>query len=251
MLRFFFILGLFGQSIGKYLNMEVMAGKKECLYLYKKYGDWLTIEIRSNDDFDLSFSGPNESHILTKQRVRNHKAIRQTNSDGDYGFCFYNSYNFHSSISVYFDYDYEIDSSGNLLSHEEKTLRKITSEKEKILTLVMEKIGIRNNSMNQQIFLDSLKMETENIIENKNNISSYIERTFTLLSLHADQMETHLKYYKSRRIRHFHLQEANNFNVMLFSIIICFMIIISGLVQVVVIKSIFGISIVTWKFWRY
>ncbi|XP_065654004.1 uncharacterized protein LOC100198485 isoform X3 [Hydra vulgaris] len=189
MLRFFFILGFFGQSVGKYLNMEVMAGKKECLYLYKKYGEWLTIEIRSNDDFDLSFSGPNESHILTKQRVRNHKAIRQTNSDGDYGFCFYNSY-FHSSISVYFDYDYEIDSSGNLLSHEEKTLRRLKSEKEKILTLVMEKIGIRNNSMNQQIFLDSLKMETENIIENKNNISSYMEaglaRNHPYLSDHFD-----------------------------------------------------------------
>lgn len=192
------------------LTVIIEAGKTDCFYQFAKTDDTIDIEYQVIDgghgDLDINFQLiESNGRILLSDYKKSENVHRiKIENDGNYRFCFDNSFSTFNKKTVFFEITIENDNNLN-------------------------NIGNDNDR-------DSYEFSPEEIYEIKiQDIMDYITRIHNLLTKSRQLQDI----IKSHEARDRNIVEENFFKVNTWSIFqICFMIIIGGL-QVYMVRSIF------------
>ncbi|CAH1100985.1 unnamed protein product [Psylliodes chrysocephalus] len=204
------------KSIEKELTIYIEAGTESCFYQQIKSGEVIDIDYQVIDgghgDLDINFRLVDSTGriLLTdfKRSENNHR--HDATMDGDYRFCFDNSFSSYNTKTVFFELIIEGEDNGQWQFD--------------------ENINFENNSQ------DLIAKDVHNII---NNVRSHLTKARNIQDL-----------LKSTEARDRNLAEENFFKVNTFSFIQLLLMIVVGFIQVVMVRSLFDNHSRVHKIWK-
>lgn len=205
-------------SVDKEMTVNIEAGREECFYESAKKGDSIDIEYQVVDgghgDLDITFrlADPTGRILLVdfKKPENNHRADAEM--EGDYRFCFDNTFSSFNTKTIFFELIIENESNGEWDSEENPD----GVQPELIYELQL------------QVFEESL-----------NEIRSHLKKARHFQDL-----------IKSAESRDRNVAEENYFKVNTFSLIQLIVMLFVGIIQVVMLKSLFDDSSKVHKIWK-
>lgn len=205
----------------KEMTVHIDAGKKECFYHHVKDGETIDIEYQVIDgghgDLDISFSLSDPIGLIIVSDYKKPENIHRhdVRKDGDYRFCFDNTFSTFNRKTVFFE-------------------------------LIVEKEGEQNLGDDQ--WNDALDgLTAEEYYEMKvQDIMDYIGR-IRMQMTKARQLQDMLRSHEARDRN---MAEANFLKVNAWSFFQIFAMILVGLLQVFMVRSIFESGTFLSKFWK-
>lgn len=203
----FFLLFHVVASVDRELTINVDPGKEDCFYQYAKEKDVIDLEYQVIDgghgDLDITFHlvDPTGRILVAdfKKSENNHRA--DVKMSGDYKFCFDNSFSSYNSKTVFFEFVVEAENEGEWDSEE-------------------------NFEFNNAIEPYDLKID--DVQEVVNSIRANMNKARHLQEL-----------IKSNEARDRNVAEENFFMVNTYSMLQLILMIVVGLIQVFMVKSLF------------
>lgn len=200
------------------MTVNIDAGREECFYETARKGDAIDFEYQVIDgghgDLDITFrlADPNGRILIAdfKKSDNNHRADAEM--DGDYRFCFDNTFSSYNTKTIFFELIIENENESEWDSEENPE-------------------GIQPELVSE--------MQLENFEDILNEIHGHLKKAKHLQDL-----------IKSTEARDRNVAEANYFKVNTFSLIQLILMLIVGIIQVVMLKSLFDDSSKVHKIWR-
>ncbi|XP_057670398.1 transmembrane emp24 domain-containing protein 5 [Diorhabda carinulata] len=218
-LTFCLILSIVNQawSIEKELTVFIEAGVDFCFHEAVKKGEILDIEYQVIDgghgdlDINFRFVHPSGRILLTdfKKSENNHRI--DVVMDGDYRFCFDNSFSSYNTKTVFFELVVERDDNSEW----------------------------SDNSVNFNTQDEDFESKIYNAQEILNNIKNHLSKVRSLQDL-----------IKSSEARDRNVAEENFFKVNTFSLVQLSLMLVVGFIQVVMVKSLFDDRSRVHKIWK-
>lgn len=208
----------FVDSVDKEMTVNVDARKEECFYETAKRGEVIDIEYHVIDgghgDLDITFrlADPTGRILIVdfKKPENNHRADAQL--DGDYRFCFDNTFSTYNTKTIFFELIIESENDSEWDSEE--------------------------NPKGVQADLE-YELQLKDFEETLNEIRNYLKK-----ARHFQDI------LKSTEARDRNVAEENYFKVNTFSLIQLLLMFFVGIVQVIMVKSLFDDSSKVHKIWK-
>ncbi|XP_032428270.1 transmembrane emp24 domain-containing protein 5 [Xiphophorus hellerii] len=198
------VLASFSQATDSDFTFSLPAGRKECFYQTMKKEASLEIEYQVLDgaglDVDFSISSPSGQLLFSDQRKSDGVHTVETHEDGDYVFCFDNTFSSISEKLVFFE-------------------------------LILDNMDQEEDSDNWKehiIGTDSLDMKLEDIMDTINNVKSRLGK--------SAQIQTLLRAFEARDRN---IQESNFDRVNFWSVFNLVVMMVVSAVQVYLVRSLF------------
>lgn len=216
-----FSLFLFFQltvCVDKEMTVNIDAGKEECFYEAAKKGDGVDIEYQVIDgghgDLDITFrlADPNGRILIAdfKKPENNHRVDAEM--DGDYRFCFDNTFSSYNTKTIFFELIIENENDSEWDSDENPE-------------------GVQPEL--------ATELQLENFEEILNEIRSHLKKAKHFQDL-----------LKSTEARDRNVAEENYFKVNTFSLIQLILMLVVGIIQVIMVKSLFDDRSKVHKIWK-
>lgn len=205
-------------SVDKEMTVNIDARKEGCFYETAKKGDAIDIEYQVIDgghgDLDITFrlADPNGRILIAdfKKSENNHRADAEI--DGDYRFCFDNTFSSYNTKTIFFELIIENENESEWDSEENPE-------------------GLQPEVIYEQ--------QIQDFEETLNEIRSHLKKARHFQDL-----------IKSAEARDRNVAEENYFKVNTFSLIQLVLMMVVGVIQVVMVKSLFDDSSKVHKIWK-
>ncbi|XP_063795942.1 transmembrane emp24 domain-containing protein 5 [Pseudophryne corroboree] len=199
-----YCVAAFSQSVDNDFTFTLPSGRRECFFQPMRQGATLEIEYQVLDgaglDIDFSLIAPNGEIVLAEERqsdgVHTIEAI-----DGDYQFCFDNTFSHISEKVIFF---------------------------ELILDHLSDEESDQEDWKNFVIGTDLLDMKLEDILETINGVKGRLGKSL--------QIQTLLRAFEARDRK---IQESNYERVTFWSIVNLAVMVVVSVMQVFMLKSLF------------
>lgn len=203
-------------TVDREITVSVEPGKEDCFFERFSKGDEIDVEYQVIDgghgDLDITFRilNPTGRILVTDLKKSENMHRVKTDTDGDYKFCFDNTFSTFNAKTVFLELvtdgdDAEWESEEDMNLREEETY-----------------------SLQLQEILESIT----NVRNNMNKVRHFQE------------------IIKSTEARDRNVAEENYFKVNTFSMVQIFVMVLVGIIQVIMVRSLFDEKSVMHKFWK-
>ncbi|XP_065654005.1 uncharacterized protein LOC100202039 [Hydra vulgaris] len=233
--------------IGSHLNLEIQDGKHDCLYMDKFIGDRMNIVIQllyGAPKVLFTLFSPHNEIILINEEMSSLILDENVHIPGAYALCFNNTYGYSRNAIVGINYDAHLDTSleGQLQKRimlEKRRLAESIMKQNRPSIMIIPRV-VKREEQDSYIMNapDINKLRSYEPVKD-NSTETFLQEKAVLISINLDRMYDFINVHKYKTSLHLNLQEDNKSYVTNFSSFLCVSIVVSGYLQVVILKSFF------------